>query len=101
VNQRAPQGAWLSVNATPMAGGGITHVVSVGKDVTQLRRAAERESTLRLARSVQQRLFPPNAPTVPGFDIYGATFVADVTGGDYYDTSSPFRASVSGSSSPT
>jgi sigma-B regulation protein RsbU (phosphoserine phosphatase) len=22
---------------------------------------------------------------VPGFDIYGATFVADVTGGDYYD----------------
>jgi PAS domain S-box-containing protein len=66
-------------------GGGITHVVSVGKDVTQLRRAAERESTLLLARSVQQRLFPPSAPTVPGYDVYGATFVADVTGGDYYD----------------
>ena len=67
------------------AGGGITHVVSVGKDVTQLRRAAERESTLLLARSVQQRLFPASPPQVPGFDIYGATFVADVTGGDYYD----------------
>jgi PAS domain S-box-containing protein len=66
-------------------GGGITHVVSVGKDVTQLRRAAERESTLLLARSVQQRLFPSSQPLVPGFDIYGATFVADVTGGDYYD----------------
>jgi PAS domain S-box-containing protein len=66
-------------------GGRITHVVSVGKDVTELRRAAERESTLLLARSVQQRLFPAHAPPVPGFDIYGATFVADVTGGDYYD----------------
>jgi sigma-B regulation protein RsbU (phosphoserine phosphatase) len=67
------------------AGGGVAHVVSVGKDVTQLRRAAERESTLLLARSVQQRLFPSNQPAVPGFDIHGATFVADVTGGDYYD----------------
>jgi PAS domain S-box-containing protein len=67
------------------AGGGITHVVSVGKDVTQLRRAAERESTLLLARSVQQRFFPASAPQVPGLDIYGAAFVADVTGGDYYD----------------
>jgi sigma-B regulation protein RsbU (phosphoserine phosphatase) len=72
---------------TPMRtpGGGVTHVVSVGRDVTQLRRAAERESALLLARSVQQRLFPRGAPPVPGFDIYGATFVADVTGGDYYD----------------
>ncbi|MHC5012883.1 MAG: PP2C family protein-serine/threonine phosphatase, partial [Planctomycetota bacterium] len=66
-------------------GRGITHVVSVGKDVTQLRRAAERESTLLLARSVQQRLFPSGPPPVPGFDIHGATFVADATGGDYYD----------------
>jgi PAS domain S-box-containing protein len=66
-------------------GGGITHVVSVGKDVTDLRRAAAREDTLLLARSVQQRLFPPSQPSVPGYDIYGATFVADVTGGDYYD----------------
>jgi sigma-B regulation protein RsbU (phosphoserine phosphatase) len=72
---------------TPMrkAGGGLDHVVSVGKDVTQLRRAAERESNLLLARSVQQRLFPSGPPSLPGFDIYGATFVADVTGGDYYD----------------
>ncbi len=72
---------------TPMrkAGGALDHVVSVGKDVTQLRRAAERESNLLLARSVQQRLFPSGPPSLPGFDVYGATFVADVTGGDYYD----------------
>jgi PAS domain S-box-containing protein len=67
------------------ADGGIRHFVSVGKDVTQLRRAAERESVLLLARSVQQRLFPSGPPLVPGLDIHGATFVADVTGGDYYD----------------
>jgi sigma-B regulation protein RsbU (phosphoserine phosphatase) len=65
--------------------GGITHLVSVGKDITELRRAAERESALLLARSVQQRLFPSSPPLVPGFDIHGATFAADVTGGDYYD----------------
>jgi sigma-B regulation protein RsbU (phosphoserine phosphatase) len=46
---------------------------------------ADRESTLLLARSVQQRLFPSSPPLVPGLDIPGATFVADVTGGDYYD----------------
>jgi sigma-B regulation protein RsbU (phosphoserine phosphatase) len=65
--------------------GSIRHLVSVGKDITQLRRAAERESALLLARSVQQRLFPSSPPLVPGLDIHGATFVADVTGGDYYD----------------
>jgi sigma-B regulation protein RsbU (phosphoserine phosphatase) len=65
--------------------GSIRHLVSVGKDVTQVRRAAERESTLLLARSVQQRLFPSSPPLMPGLDIHGATFVADVTGGDYYD----------------
>lgn len=72
---------------TPMRapGGEMNHAVSVGKDVTQLRRAAEREGTLLLARSVQQRLFPSHAPTLAGWDIHGATFVADVTGGDYYD----------------
>ena len=43
-------------------GGGITHVVSVGKDVTELRRAAERRAHLLLARSVQQRLFPSSPP---------------------------------------
>jgi sigma-B regulation protein RsbU (phosphoserine phosphatase) len=72
---------------TPIRGpdGRTRHFVSVGKDVTQLRRAAERESALLLARSVQQRLFPASAPMIPGLDIHGATFVADVTGGDYYD----------------
>jgi sigma-B regulation protein RsbU (phosphoserine phosphatase) len=57
----------------------------VNEGVAQIREAAERESSLRLARAVQQRLFPAGAPPAPGFDIAGATFAADVTGGDYYD----------------
>jgi phosphoserine phosphatase RsbU/P len=72
---------------TPMKrpDGGVAHVVSVAKDITQLRKAAEREGTLLLARSVQQRLYPVGSPDLPGFDIAGAAFVADVTGGDYFD----------------
>jgi phosphoserine phosphatase RsbU/P len=72
---------------TPMKrpDGGVAHIVSVAKDITQLKKAAERESTLLLARSVQQRLYPVGSPRLPGFDIAGAAFVADVTGGDYFD----------------
>jgi PAS domain S-box-containing protein len=72
---------------TPMrdAGGQISHFVSVGKDVTELRRAAEVENKLALAREVQQRLYPATAPALPGFDLAGAAYPADATGGDYYD----------------
>ena len=65
--------------------GAMTHLVSVARDITDVRKAAEREDQLLLARSVQQRLYPAIAPQVPGFDIAGAAFVADVTGGDYFD----------------
>jgi sigma-B regulation protein RsbU (phosphoserine phosphatase) len=72
---------------TPMKWHGepMTHLVSVARDITGLRKAAEREHELLLARSVQQRLYPAAPPASPGFDIFGAAFVADVTGGDYFD----------------
>jgi sigma-B regulation protein RsbU (phosphoserine phosphatase) len=72
---------------TPMKGpdGSLTHLVSVARDVTELRKAARREGTLQLARSIQQRLYPAEAPQVPGFDIAGAAIVADEIGGDYFD----------------
>ena len=63
----------------------MTHLVSVARDITGLTKAAEREHELLLARSVQQRLYPKAPPVSPGFDIFGAAFVADVTGGDYFD----------------
>jgi serine phosphatase RsbU (regulator of sigma subunit) len=40
---------------------------------------------LRMARQIQQKLFPAVAPAVPGFDIGGGSFCAEATGGDYFD----------------
>jgi sigma-B regulation protein RsbU (phosphoserine phosphatase) len=65
--------------------GRITHFVSVMRDVTALKKAQEREVEMRLARAVQQKLYPVRAPKVPGFDLAGAAFPADHTGGDYFD----------------
>ena len=67
------------------ASGAISHFVTVGKDVTELRKAAERQSNLLLARSVQQRFYPTAPPSASGFDIAGNAFMADETGGDYFD----------------
>ena len=54
------------------------------------RRAAERallaqEEELRIAREVQQQLFPAGPPQIAGFDIAGASCPAAATGGDYFD----------------
>jgi sigma-B regulation protein RsbU (phosphoserine phosphatase) len=40
---------------------------------------------LRLARSIQQDFFPSTPPVVPGFDLGGASYPAEETGGDYFD----------------
>jgi PAS domain S-box-containing protein len=72
---------------TPMrdSSGTITHYVSVVKDVTEQRKLQEQEFQMRLARSVQQRFYKVCAPQIDGFDIAGASFPADATGGDYFD----------------
>ncbi len=72
---------------TPMmdSTGDITHFVSVLKDVTELRKSQEREFQLSLARVVQQRFYTIVPPRFLGFDIAGASFPAESTGGDYFD----------------
>jgi len=65
--------------------GNLTHFVSVVKDVTELKKAREREVEMRLAHEVQQQLYPARAPRVHGFDVFGAAFPAADTCGDYYD----------------
>jgi sigma-B regulation protein RsbU (phosphoserine phosphatase) len=65
--------------------GRITNFVSVMRDVTDVKKAQEREVEMRLARVVQQKLYPPRAPELAGFDLAGAAFPADHTCGDYYD----------------
>lgn len=43
------------------------------------------EQDVRAARKVQQLLFPFGTPSCPGFQIAGASYPADATGGDYFD----------------
>jgi PAS domain S-box-containing protein len=72
---------------TPVSdeGGRITNFVSVMRDITELKRSHEREGEMRLARIVQQKLYPIRSPELEGFDLAGAVFSADHTCGDYYD----------------
>ncbi len=64
-------------------------------NVSDIRRSSPRRSgnwkterhqqESRTARRVQQLLFPRHAPASAGFDIAGASYPADATGGDYFD----------------
>jgi sigma-B regulation protein RsbU (phosphoserine phosphatase) len=65
--------------------GAISHLVSIARDVTEQRRMTILENNLRLARQVQQRLFPTSPPEVPGLDAWGVSIPAHATGGDYFD----------------
>jgi sigma-B regulation protein RsbU (phosphoserine phosphatase) len=65
--------------------GTISHLVSIARDVTEKRKATALENSLRLARQVQQRLFPKSPPQVDGFDVWGVSLPAHATGGDYFD----------------
>jgi serine phosphatase RsbU (regulator of sigma subunit) len=57
----------------------------------QLAEAQERfeserlKEELRIARQIQQKLFPVAPLPLPGLDIAGASFPAEATGGDYFD----------------
>ncbi len=56
--------------------------------IAEERRRAEEERTqvrFRIAREVQQKLFPTAPPTCPGFEIAGMSHPAELTGGDYFD----------------
>jgi sigma-B regulation protein RsbU (phosphoserine phosphatase) len=59
------------------------------RDITERRRAEqelqENKEQFRIARDIQQHLFPKSAPQFPGIDIAGTSFPADATGGDYFD----------------
>jgi len=45
----------------------------------------ETQEQFRVAREIQQRLFPKAAPQLWPFDIAGASYPAEATGGDYFD----------------
>jgi PAS domain S-box-containing protein len=71
---------------TPMrdsSSGQISHFVSVLRDMTE--RIKLQEIEMRLAASVQKRLYPERPPQVAGFDIAGVVSPALATCGDYFD----------------
>jgi len=72
---------------TPMRDddGHVTHFVSVLRDMTEQRRRQAQQIEIQLASRIQQRLFPAEAPRIPGCDFCGAVFPAAETCGDYYD----------------
>lgn len=59
------------------------------RDITE-RKRTERElmanqEQFRVAHDIQQHLFPKAPPALDGFDIAGASYPAEATGGDYFD----------------
>jgi len=80
----------LSVSETQL--GDRCFFTGIVRDATlrHLRLQAEKKlaathEQLRLARSIQQGFFPSAPPVVPGYDLGGASYPADETGGDYFD----------------
>ena len=65
--------------------GETTHYVSNGQDLTLKKRGEVDRTAIRAARKVQQALFPPAAPCLPGFDIAGAVHPAERVSGDFFD----------------
>ncbi len=64
-------------------------LVAFIRDITERKRAEQtirqNQEQFRVAREIQQRLFPTTAPKLSGFEIAGASFPAEATGGDYFD----------------
>lgn len=79
----------IEVSFSDMQLNGQRHFVGFIRDISQRVRAEkelrENQEQFRVAREIQQRLFPKSAPALPGFDIAGASYPAEATGGDYFD----------------
>ncbi len=69
--------------------GGQRLFVAFIRDITERERnrreLLENAEQFRVAREIQQHLFPKAPPNLPGFDIAGASFPATAAGGDYFD----------------
>ena len=67
------------------------HVMQLREFQRELQEAQARykkerfDQEIRLAREIQQRLFPAAPLPLPGLDVAGASFPAEATGGDYFD----------------
>lgn len=60
----------------------VAGTIGVALDVTERRNF---DRAISFARLIQKSLLPASQPSVPGFDIYGASFPAKETSGDWFD----------------
>ena len=66
--------------------GELRHHVIAAMEAADLKRRAELlQGELRIAREIQQSLFPKQKLKIPGFEVIGWCKPATETGGDYYD----------------
>lgn len=79
----------IEISGSDMVLQGQRRFVGFIRDITDRKKAEEalRSSLeqMKVAREIQQALFPKRAPELPGFEIAGASFPAEATGGDYFD----------------
>ena len=77
---------WSDQSISPIrdSNGNLVSFVSVLKDITEQRMRQEQKIQLDTARKIQQFYYNPTI-SVPGFDIAGYSYPADMTGGDYFD----------------
>jgi sigma-B regulation protein RsbU (phosphoserine phosphatase) len=79
----------IEVSFSAMNLGSELRFVVFIRDITERKRAErelrENKEQFRVAREIQQRLFPKSAPNLPPFEIGGASYPAEATGGDYFD----------------
>jgi serine phosphatase RsbU (regulator of sigma subunit) len=72
-----------------MDANGLVRAIRYAIERTRRRHAEQAlratEVKLRMARQIQQKLFPAAAPFLAGYDIAGGSFCAEATGGDYFD----------------
>src|SRR5262249_15400082 len=87
--QAVQKGAEGCLAKTHMEAGLWARTIRSAIERTRRRLAEHRlrstELKLRMARQIQQKLFPAGPPVLPGFDIGGGSFCAEATGGDYFD----------------
>lgn len=69
--------------------GGKPFYAAFIRDITARKRAEKElkanQEQFQAAREIQQRLFPKEPPSIPGFDIAGTSVPALMSGGDYFD----------------
>ncbi len=74
-----------SVVAAFVSGELQRHVIASMEAADLKRRAELLQSELKIAREIQQSLFPRQELKIPGFEVIGWCKPATETGGDYYD----------------